>query len=215
MADADFDYEEHERLRGRVANEADSVLWTFKAYYEGGDWYTKWDRRFDWAVFGVAALLTIVLIWDSAPQIFLVSLAIITAVISGYRRMADPGDRAENFYRAAHAYQRLFDDFRDFIQLELANEETGLAEMQDRYRELAERRRNLNEDMPEVTSKWYENLDESVYDEVETTEEARERLTGEAMLMDSRAERNLSEEEVKEQLTRDAELKEDSEETES
>jgi len=37
----DFDYEQHERLRGRVANEADSVLWTFKAYYEGADWYTR------------------------------------------------------------------------------------------------------------------------------------------------------------------------------
>lgn len=210
----DFDYEEHERLRGRVANETDSVLWTFKAYYEGADWFHKWDRRFDWAVFGIAALLTIALIWDSVPQIFLVSLAITTAVISGYRRMADPGDRADNYYRAAHAYQRLFDDFRDFIQLELANEDTGLEEMKGRYEELAERRRNLNEDMPEVTSKWYERLDESVYDEVETTDEARDRLTGEAKLVDNEVEHGLSDEEVKNRLTGDAELDEAEEEEE-
>lgn len=208
----DFDYEEHERLRGRVANEADSVLWTFKAYFEGADWYTRWDRRFDWAVFGIAALLTIALIWDSTPQIILVSLAIITAVISGYRRMADTGDRADNFYRAAHAYQRLFDDFRDFIQLELSKEETGLDKMRDRYRELAERRRNLNEDMPEVTSKWYDRLDESVYDEVETTDVAKERLTGEAKLVDSNENHGLSDEEVKDRLAGDAELEDDSEE---
>lgn len=208
----DFDYEQHERLRGRAANEADSVLWTFKAYYEGADWYTKWDRRLDWALFGIAGLLTIALIWDSAPQILLISLAITTAIMSGYRRMADPSDRADDCYRAAHAYHRLFDDFRDFIQLELANEETGLEEMQKRYQELAERRRNLNEDMPEVTSKWYENLDDSIYDQVGTTEEDKERLTGEAKLIDGRIKHSLSEDEIKERLTGDAEIKEGSEE---
>ncbi|MFB6185516.1 MAG: hypothetical protein ABEI86_01440, partial [Halobacteriaceae archaeon] len=79
MSDNDFDYEAHERLRERVANEADSVLWTFKAYYIGADWYAKWDRRFDWVVFGIAGLLTIALIWDSTPQIILIALAITTA----------------------------------------------------------------------------------------------------------------------------------------
>jgi hypothetical protein len=205
----DFDYEQHEQLRGRVANEADSVLWTFKAYYEGADWYTKWDRRLDWALFGIAGLLTIALIWDSAPQILLVGLAITTAIMSGYRRMADPSDRADDCYRAAHAYQRLFDDFRDFIQLELANKETVLEEMEERYHELAERRRNLNEDMPEVTSRWYDNLDESVYDEVGTTERAKERLTGEAKLVNGSVEHDLSEEEVKDRLTGDAELEDE------
>ncbi|POG54169.1 SLATT domain-containing protein [Haloferax marisrubri] len=211
MTEDDFDYEAHERLRGRVANEADSVLWTFKAYYKGADWYTKRDRWMDLGVFGIAGLLTIALIWGSAPQHLLVSLAIITAVMSGYRRMADPGDRADECYRAAHAYQRLFDDFRDFIQLELANKETGLDEMYERYRELAERRRNLNEDMPEVTSKWYENLDDSIYDQVGTTEKDKERLTGEAKLKDNVSNHDLSVEEVKDRLTGDAALNDESE----
>lgn len=203
----DFDYEQHERLRGRVATEADSVLWTFKAYYEGADYYTKRDRWIDLGVFAIAGLLTVALIWDSVPQILLISLAITTAVMSGYRRMADPGDRADECYRAAHAYQRLFDDFRDFIQLELACKETDLNEMHERYYELAERRRNLNEETPEVTSKWYENLDDSVYDEVETTKKDKERLTGEARLIDGSLEHDLSEEGVKERLTGDAALK--------
>lgn len=212
----DFDYEAHERLRGRVANEADSVLWTFKAYYEGADWYAKWDRRLDWLVFGVAALLTIAIIWDITPKIILASLAIITAVVSGYRRMADPGDQAENFYRAAHAYHRLFDDFRDFIQLDLAKKETGLDAMRDRYNELAKQRRNLNEDMPEITSKWYDRLDsESVYEEVETTEEARQRLAGEANLIDSQDVHDLSEGEVKDQLSGNVEFDAQSGEQES
>lgn len=205
MGDDDFDYEAHERLRERVANEADSILWTFKAYYVGADWYSKWDRRFDWAIFGIAGLLTIALIWNSTPQIILIALAITTAVISGYQRMANPGDTAENYYRAAHAYQRLFDDFRDFIKLELAKEETGLEVMEKRYSELAERRRNLNEDMPEVTSKWYNKLDDSIYDEIDTHEKAKERLTGEAKLVEESLDRDLGEP-AKKQLTGDAKL---------
>lgn len=191
MSDDDFDYVGHERLRERVANEADSVLWTFKAYYVGADWYSKWDRRSDWAVFGIAGLLTVALIWDSVPTLIPISLAITTAVIAGYQRMANPGDTAENYYRAAHAYQRLFDEFRDFIMLELADEETGLEEMEERYRELAARRRNLNEDMPEVTSKWYEELDDSIYDEVGTHDKAKKKLTGSAKLIEEIPERDL------------------------
>lgn len=204
MTEDDFDYESHERLRGRVANEADSILWTFKAYYVGADSYNRKDRWMDFCIFGIAALLTVSLIWDKTPSILPISLAIITAVITAYRRMADPGDTAENYYRAANAYQRLFDDFRDFIQLELSDEDLGLDEMIERYKELAARRRNLNEDMPEVTSKWYDELDESIYDEIETTEEAKEKLTGEAKLSDS--EREEADEATKDRLASDAEL---------
>lgn len=209
----DFDYEAHERLRERVANEADSVLWTFKAYYVGGDWYSKWDRRSDWAVFGIAGLLTVTLIWDSLPTIIPIALAITTAVISGYQRMANPGDTAENYYRAAHAYQRLFDDFRDFIKLELAKEETGLDEMEERYQELAARRRNLNEDMPEVTDKWYDELDDSIYDEVGTHEEAKERLTGEAKLIDKPPARDLDDS-VSDRIAGEAKLSDEAEDEE-
>ena len=212
MTDDGLDYEEHERLRGRVANEADSVLWTYKAYYEGADWYSKWDRRLDWIIFGISALLTIALIWGQAPQILLIALAIVSSVIVGYRRMANPGDRAEDFYRAANAYQRLFDDFRDYIQLELADESNEMRDLKDRYRELASRRRNLNEDMPDLTDRWYKKLDDSIYDEISTTEEAKERLTGAAEQEPIKSPHELSDEKVKRRIANDANLTEMQEE---
>lgn len=202
----DLDHEAHERLRSRVANEADSVLWTYKAYYEGADWYSKWDRRLDWLVFAISALLTVVLIWGQVPQIILVGLAVVSSVIVGYRRMSNPGDRAENFYRAANAYQRLFDDFRDYIQLELANKNNDIENLEDRYRELASRRRNLNEDMPDITSKWYDRLDDSIYEEVTTTGEAKERLAGEAEIEPPDRHHNLTDEEVKSRMTNNTDL---------
>jgi len=204
-----FDYEAHERLRARVANEADNILWTYKAYYEGADWYAKRDRQLDWLVIGISGLLTIAIIWGQVPQIFLISLAILSSVTVGYRRMATPGDQAENYYRAANAYHRLFDDFRDFIQLELADASNDLKEMRSCYRELASRRRNLNEDMPDVTSKWYDRLDESVYDEVSTTEEAKERLTGDAEIEPPETPHGVPDEEVRDRIAGDAKLSEE------
>ena len=55
-------------------------------------------------------------------------------------------------------------------------------------------------------------MDDSIYDQVGTTEKDKERLTGEAKLINGDIEHDLSEEEIKERLTGDAELKEDSEE---
>jgi hypothetical protein len=201
----DFDLEMHENLRDRVANETDSTLWTFKAYYRGADFYSRLDRYTDWAIFGVAGILTFALVWDRVPNMVLIGLAILTAVISGYRRMAEPGKRAEEYYRAAHAYQRLFDEFRDFIKLELADKQIGLESMKRRYEELSTRRKNLNEDMPDITSRWYDKLDESVYDEVGTTEEAKDRLASEAKI----SEPDEVDDEVKKVLTGEADLTEE------
>ncbi|MFC4359256.1 SLATT domain-containing protein [Halobium salinum] len=191
--EADFDYEVHERLRSRVANAADSVLWTFKAFYRAADFYRKVDLASDWIVFGISALLTTALIWGSTPRIWLIGLAILTAVLSGFRRMIKPGKKADEYYRAANAYHRLFDDFRDYIELDLADESTGLETMQERYRELAERRQDLNENQPDVTSRWYQKLDDSVYDEIGTTDEAKENLTGDACLSDTETESSTGE----------------------
>lgn len=199
----EFEYEKHERLRGKVANEADSVLWTFKAYYEAADYYSKRQDWIDLAIFVISALLTVALVWGVLPDIFLISLALTSAVATGYRRAASPGDRAEEFYRAANGYHRLFDDFRDYIVLELADSSNDLDELETRYRELAARRRDLNEDTPNITSKWYDRLDESVYDEVSTTAEAKERLTDEADLLPPDRPHDLSEEEVKDRVAGD------------
>lgn len=51
-------------------------------------------------------------------------------------------------------------------------------ELLDEFEALAERYRNLNEHMPQLQSKWFEELDESIYCEIETTDGAKEQLLG-------------------------------------
>lgn len=201
-----FDYERHERLRERVANDADSVLWTFKAYYKAGSYYSNIGKLLDAMIFISSAFLTLGIIWRVTPNIILIILALVSAITTGYRRAASPEDRAEEFYRAANSYHRLFDEFREFIVLELSDESNSVDSMESEFKQLSSRRRDLNEDTPDITSKWYDKLDESIYSEVSTEPGAKEKLTGEADLRPSDPQHDLSSEEVKEKLTKEADL---------
>lgn len=185
MTDDEFDYEVHERLRKRTANKMDSVLWTEKAHFKAADWYAKWGRRMDWIITFAAGGLTAGLLWEATPQILLIGVAIFTAVLSGYKTAAKPQKKAENHYKAANAYLKLRDDFRDFVKLELTDESVGLDRMRQIFEKLSQRRQDLNDDMPSMSSRWYEELDDSIYDQIETTDEARERLAGCAKLEQS------------------------------
>jgi len=190
-----------------VANEADSVLWTYKAYFRAADFYARMDRLSDYAIFWVSGVLAFGLVWNEFPHYGLVALAILTASLSAFRRMIDPGAKAKDYYKAANSHHRLFDEFLDYINLELADEDTGLEAMEDRFETLANRHRDLNQDNPELTDYWYRKLDDSIYDEISTTEKAKEELTGKADLAGSDKSVDSG---VKEELTGDAEFDEES-----
>lgn len=204
--DNSFDYEKHERLRKKVANEADSVLWTFKACYKAADYYSKIQKVIDIAVFSFSAVISYGLVAKTIPSNFLVLLALASTIITGYKRAASPENRAEEFYRAANSYQRLFDEFMEYISLELADDSNELDELVSRYEALAARRRELNEDTPNMTSKWYNKLDESVYEEVSTSPKAEKKLTSQAQLEPPDPPHNIPDEEVSQNLAEDANL---------
>lgn len=185
MTDKDYDVDAHERLRDRVANKADSALWTYNAHFEAADWYKKFSKRANWVTTAIAGILTVALIWRVVPNFVLVLLAISTAAISGYKTASKPEKSAYDHYKAANAYHKLYIDFMDFIYLKLADEETSLEEKKERFWELSERHKSLNEEMPNMTSKWYERLDEEeIRKQAATTDETKEALTGCAKLKD-------------------------------
>ena len=188
MTGDNFDYDAHERLRKRTANKMDSILWTEKAHFNAADWYSTWGRRMDWLITFTAGALTVGLLWKATPQVLLIGIAIFTAVLSGYKTAAKPQKKAEEHYNAANAYLKLRDDFRDFVELELADESVGLNQMLETFERLSQRRQDLNDDMPSMRSRWYDELDDSIYDEIETTDVAREQLAGCANLQELRDE---------------------------
>jgi hypothetical protein len=179
MSDENYDVDAHERLRERVANKADSALWTYKAHFEAADWYKKFSKQANWVTTAAAGILTVALIWKIVPNYVLVLLAISTAAISGYKTASKPEKSAYDHYKAADAYQKLYVDFVDFIYLKLADDTVDLDEKKERFWELSERHQSLNEEMPNMTSKWYERLDgDEIRKQAETTDEMKEALTG-------------------------------------
>ncbi|QKQ98279.1 SLATT domain-containing protein [Candidatus Nanohaloarchaea archaeon] len=183
VSEDDFDYEAHERLRERVANKADSALWAYKSHYEAADWYSSFSKKISWITTATAGILTVSLIWRVLPDYALVLLAIATAALSGYKTAAKPEKKSYEHYNAGDAYHRLFIDFNDFTKLQLADESYGLENMKERFWELSDRHQNLNEEMPNIASKWYERLhEEEIRSQTQTTEETKKALTGCARL---------------------------------
>lgn len=186
MSEDDFDYEAHERLRERVVNKTDSALWTYKSHYEAADWYSAFNKKISWITTAIAGILTVSLIWRILPDYALVLLAIATAALSGYKTAAKPEKKSYEHYNAGDAYHRLFIDLNDFIKLQLADTSYGLEKMEERFWELSERHQTLNEEMPNIESKWYERLDEEeIRSQTQTTEETKKALAGCARLKDS------------------------------
>lgn len=165
----------HERLVDRTINAADSVLWTYKAHFEAADSYSKWSRRLDLGATIGAAVVTTALVWGTFPSLT-IGIAILTAVISGYKTATEPRKKADSNYRAGEAYHKLFDEYCDFIALELQGDSPDLDSLRHQYEELEEHRRELNDDMPNLHRKWYDSLDESIYEEIRTTESAKKHL---------------------------------------
>lgn len=216
MGDEDFDYEAHERLRTRVANKMDSLLWTYKQHYKAGGVYAGINKAADISSTVLAGVLTYALIWEVFSIPVMTVLAVGIAVISGFKTAARPQKQSEDHYRAAAAFQRLFDEFRDFTTLDLADKDYGLENMREDFEELAAERRELNENQEDISSIWYYWLklsyrirSGSPYQEIGTSDTAKRKLAGEARLTGKKPGQENVNEETKDQLTGEASIKED------
>lgn len=214
MSTKNFDYEAHERLRIRVANNMDALLWTFKQHYKAGVVYAVINQAADITSTILAGLLTYSLIWEAFSIQTMTILAVGIAVISGFRTAARPQKQSENHFRTAVAYQRLFDEFRDFTTLNLANKEYGLENMREDFEELAAERRELNENQENLSSIWYYWLKFSYqirggspYQEIGTSDAAKRNLAGEAKLVGKKPRHNVDQK-ARDKLTGEASMNE-------
>lgn len=172
-----LDPEAYQGLKQRTLNVTDSVLRTHKSHFEAADTYDKIDTIVNVLVAFFATVVTGSLIWSAVPEIVPILLSLVTAGLSGIKTAFNPGHKARLNNRAGESYLRLFDDFRDFIEIEMLPEEEMTDDLYHRYIELQERRQDLNNQYPSLHRYWYDRLDEEkIYDEIETTEEAHERL---------------------------------------
>lgn len=77
----------------------------------------------------------------------------------------------------------LFDEFRDFLVVSLPDSSKSNTEIQDRFDELADQRRELNIDSPDASSIWYYWIkylrgEEKLQEQISTTPEMRKAIIG-------------------------------------
>ena len=108
-------------------------------------------------------------------------LAVLTAVLTGIRAAVRPEQREERLRQSARQYHRLFDETRDFLTLMLPEDSVPISDIQSEYEDVAEQRREFNDELPDVSSLWYHYIDfmkgEEGLNEVTVTEAERARLT--------------------------------------
>ncbi|WP_152436509.1 hypothetical protein [Halosimplex carlsbadense] len=124
-------------------------------------------------------------LWTVWPAWTTFAILGLMAIITGYRRAAKPDQRSERFRKSVNRHHALFDEFRDLLMGTLSDGSDSHDEMQDRFDERADRRRELNIDSPDARSLWYYWIkyvrgEKKLQNQISTAPEMREAITREA-----------------------------------
>lgn len=147
--------ERRERLKERCLDQASSAWWTYNQHFKAANFNKFLGFGFSTLVAVFGGILSYGLIWDGVPNWTMIAIAVSVSVVSGIQLVLSPSDRRENLSESGHQYQALFDDIVDFLTLELPRDDKTTAELNQEYQVLRRRRRELNEDSPDVSSLWY------------------------------------------------------------
>jgi hypothetical protein len=133
-------------------------------------------------MFAAASLILATNFWGVIPNRYIAVPALLIAVVTGYRRGTNLEDRAEEFRRSAHRYHALFDEYRDFLAITVVSRELNDEEVKTEFDRLSDDRRQLNRTAPDANGVWYRYIkwkgEDKIRDEITTTTETREALSG-------------------------------------
>jgi hypothetical protein len=175
------DNDQRSRITGRTEEHAVSLWYTYNQHFAAANFYRYVASGIDLVSVGLGGILTYSLIWKMLPVRTMAGLAVLTAILTGIRAAVRPEQREERLRQSARQYHRLFDEIRDFLILTLPDDSIPINEIQSQYEDIAEQRREFNDELPDVSSLWYHYIDvmkgNDGLDEVTVTEAERARLT--------------------------------------
>jgi hypothetical protein len=177
-----------DRIERSALIKADSLNHTYNQHFLAANFYRWLNRFLDTVLFAASLLLVSQALWTVWPAWTTFAIPGLIAIIAGYRRTAKPDERSERFRRSASRHHALFDEFRDFLMVTLPDASFSDDELQDRFDELAERRRELNTEGPDASSVWYYWIkymrgEEQLQEQITTTPEMRKAIIGHASEM--------------------------------
>lgn len=179
MCDDDFDMDFRKRVYGRSLEEQNSNFWNYKRYYTAASFWGWVDVGSSAITAVLGAILTFGLAWRQLPLWMMVSFSLTIGIIAIFKGNRKPGHRAEKLHSIGRAYQELHDEIRDFVELDLKDEDRDKEWLRQRFNELAKERHNLKAEA-KLSGFWYWLLKlwkgEDIYLEGATTDEERELL---------------------------------------
>jgi hypothetical protein len=147
--------ERRERIKDRCMDQASSAWWSYNQHFKAANFNKFLGYGFSALVAVLGGILSYGLIWDGVPDWLMIVLAVSVSVASGLELILSPSDKRERLADSAHEYQALFDDVVDFLELELPRNDRSTDDLDEEYEELRQRRRELNDETPDVSSFWY------------------------------------------------------------
>lgn len=151
--------ERRERIKNRSKDICSSAWWSYNQHFKAANFNKILGYAFSSIVAILGGILSYGLIWDGVPNWIMIILAVSVSVVSGLQLVFSPSDKRERLSESAHEYQALFDDTVDFIELELPRDDLSTDDVNEEFKELRRRRRQLNEETPDVSSVWYRYLE--------------------------------------------------------
>lgn len=168
-----------DRLRDRAVDQQNSNLWNFKRYYAAASFWNLVDQGTAVLTAFMGAVLTYGLAWRTLPLPVMVALSLLVGTISLVKAIQKPGQRAEKLHAVGRRYQKLHDDIRDFIELDLKDSQREKEWLRDRFDELADRRHELKGEAS-LSGVWYRWISwrrgDRIYEEAATTVDERQLL---------------------------------------
>ena len=152
--------EEERNLLNRGAEMMNGIKYTYKTHYKMGEWYEKFSLIENTIVAVGTAGLIISLIWNAFSREALVTIAIVVAMASWLRAVFSWGKKSQRHFNAADRYHSLFEEFDDYIKIEIHKDDLSEKQKRGMFDSLSEKRKHLNELTPRTTNFWYNRVSE-------------------------------------------------------
>jgi hypothetical protein len=150
---------ERELLFRQVRNDQNALYTTYNRYYTGARYvgYLSWITTTLTAIIG-ALLLTLLSssqnLWiftEESVTLLLVAVSLLSAFYS-------PQGRSVKYYKSGQQLQEIYDEYENFVNLEVANLSRDIQNLKKEYERLHRRRHLANQGAPQLSGIWYQIL---------------------------------------------------------
>lgn len=150
---------ERELLFRQVQNDQHALWKTYNRYYTGARYvgYLSWATTALTAIIG-ALLLALISTTQSFWFFTETSVTLLLVAVSLLSAFYNPQGRSVKYYKSGQQLQEIYDEYENFVNLEVANLSRDVQELKQEYERLHRQRHLANQGAPQLSGIWYQLL---------------------------------------------------------